>query len=387
MPLTGRGLWLLAFSLVAGVGAWLLGIADMWILAAGCLSAVVGALIYVQFRRLRLETTRIVTPSRVPAGGSARIQVSITNKAAARTPVVTLSDPWDDGVRVAEFKLAPLAGNEQVRATYRIPTEERGLFALGPLSVTVTDPLGLARRNSVVGETTNLTVFPPTVELRAPQDRRGADHHHGLLSQPAVGPAGESFHSLRPYVIGDDLRRIHWRTSARTLDLQVRQDELPWRGRCTVAVDGRADSHDHDTFELAMSVTASVLRAAISSGLDVRLIQTDGTDVKASGDTAQMDVLFEHLALAEPDRGTAKELLAALGHSEILMVTTSRGLKDDLLVPAVATAGLSGVAVAVGAEAALAPPTAAGLPVLSVRRLTDLPMAWNRYLGDVTSQA
>jgi uncharacterized protein (DUF58 family) len=89
---------------------------------------------------------------------------------------------------------------------------------------------------------------------------------------------GDEFHSLRPYVIGDDLRRVHWPSTARRDELTVRQDERHQQGRTTVLLDVRRAVHTDESFERAVSAAASLLVAAVRRGDEVRLVATDRTD-------------------------------------------------------------------------------------------------------------
>ena len=77
----------------------------------------------------------------------------------------------------------------------------------------------------------------------------------------ALGRAGDDFYALRPYQVGDDLRRVHWPATAHNDELMIRQHELPWQERTTVLLDVRATAHVRESFELAVSAAASILNA------------------------------------------------------------------------------------------------------------------------------
>ena len=102
------------------------------------------------------------------------------------------------------------------------------------------------------------------------------------------------------YVVGDDLRRVHWAATARHDDLMVRQDELPWQGRATVVIDTRAAAHTPETFERAVSAAASVVTAAARRQDLVRLVSLDGADSGFAGGHSHAEALLEHLACIEP---------------------------------------------------------------------------------------
>ena len=82
--------------------------------------------------------------------------------------------------------------------------------------------------------------------IRPLPQTHGRDPHAGAEHPNAVARSGEDFYALRPYVVGDDLRRVHWPSTARHDELMVRQDELPWQGRATVLLDVRRGAHARD---------------------------------------------------------------------------------------------------------------------------------------------
>src|SRR5438046_425881 len=81
----------------------------------------------------------------------------------------------------------------------------------------------------------------PLPQTQGPDPLAGAEH------PPALGVAGEDFYALRAYEMGDDLRRVHWPSTARVDELMIRQNEMPWQGRATVLLDTRAQAHEGDS--------------------------------------------------------------------------------------------------------------------------------------------
>ena len=120
------------------------------------------------------------------------------------------------------------------------------------------------------------------------------------MQQPhALGRVGDDFYALRPYVVGDDLRRIHWPSTARHDELLVRQQEQPWQGRTTVLLDVRRAAHDAASLETAVSAAASVVSANSARRDLVRLLTTDGADSGFGSGTAHLQALLEHLAVIQ----------------------------------------------------------------------------------------
>lgn len=332
--LTRRG-WSMAFAVVALIVAGrLFGLPELYALAVAAAVAVCGALLYVRYYPWQIDAVRDVRPPQVAAHGSSRVELSVRNTGTRRSPVLAARDPFDNGRRWARFHIAPLEVGELVRAAYRLPTAERGIFPLGPLEVGVTDPFALAQRVTSSAPVASLTVFPHIDELRPlPQSR--STNPSGFTSKPAVGAGGEDFYALRPYEMGDDLRRVHWASTARKDELMIRQDELPWQSRITVLADLREAVHTPASFELVLSAVASIVRSSVVDQRQVRLLATDGTDTGFGGGQPRLRTVLEYLAGAHTHRGTTLAAsLATLSrdrdHGGLAAVTTDLIAAPDL---------------------------------------------------------
>jgi uncharacterized protein (DUF58 family) len=180
----------------------------------------------------------------------------------------------------------------------------------------------------------SLTVFPRVDELHPLPQARSANPS-GFTSKPSVGAGGEDFYALRPYEMGDDLRRVHWASTARQDELMIRQDELPWQGRVTVLADLRAIVHTPASLELVLSAVASIVRSGILDQRQVRLLATDGTDTGFGSGRPALGRALEYLAGAATHGGvTLARSLATLAqdrdHGGLSMVTTELTTDDDL---------------------------------------------------------
>ena len=299
-----RAGWSLAIGAILTIAAGrVLGLPELAVMGSTGLLLVVAAVVRARQPLPHLEVARRVHPSRVPVGGRSRVELIVTNRGRRRTSLLTLHDPVA-GTIGAHVALAPLAPGASQAASYRLPTDRRGLVEIGPLTMHRTDAFGLARRTAAVAGTDSLTVLPTISPLRGRGVGSGLDDPLAGLSQRRAGGAGsEDFSTLRPYVVGDDLRRIHWASSARADELLVRQDDPPWRGHITVLLDARDERTDPGRFELAVTATASILHAAAQQGDRARLIITDGTDTGLIDARAGADTLMEHLALVSLHAG------------------------------------------------------------------------------------
>ena len=328
--LSRRARGLVAAGIALPVVGRLLGVAELTSLGLAALFLVGASVVLVTYGPVEIEAVRRVVPGRVHAGTPCRVDLHLRNLGRRRSPVVVARDPFDGGRRWARFRLAPLGPGQGSTAAYRVPTDRRGLFDLGPLQIIRADPLGLATRTLEVAGSHSLTVYPRIDCIAALPHTRGADPRGGTVTQPSFGPSGQEFHALRPYVVGDDLRRVHWKASARSEELLIRQDELPWQGRATVVVDLRASVHDESSFESAMSAAGSIATACLTAGLELRLLGTDGIDTGHGSGRGHLDLVLERLAAWEPGAEPANDLARtlaglALGRdSSLATITTGR---------------------------------------------------------------
>jgi uncharacterized protein (DUF58 family) len=183
------------------------------------------------------------------------------------------------------MSVAPLRAGEQVTAGYRVPALRRGLMFVGPARLVRRDLLGLAEQVHLATGATEITVSPQTFEMPMPSLGQGVLGRHLLALSQRVGP-GE-FHSLRDYVTGDEPRSIHWRASARSEGLKVRQHEAQGVRRCIVVLDRDGDAYpspvndaDADVFERAVVAAASLVISADRAGLTTRFVTGGGVDLR-----------------------------------------------------------------------------------------------------------
>jgi uncharacterized protein (DUF58 family) len=193
--------------------------------------------------RFRLSVRRTVTPARVPRGGSADIHLQVGNadSRAGRLWVLTEQLPAALG-SAPRFVVAHLPGGMTISLHYRVDGTHRGRHALGPLRLRLVDPFGLVERSAVGADTAPLIVVPRVRPLPAggPSGGQGGG---GEGARRSIAVHGEDDVSTREYRHGDDLRKVHWRSTARKGELMVRLEERPWRAQATLLLDTRARAH------------------------------------------------------------------------------------------------------------------------------------------------
>ncbi len=327
--LTRQG-WLTAAAAVALLaGGRLFGVFELVILGVAVAGVLAAAAVWVRLIRLRLGVARRLEPLRVHAGNPARVELAVTNDAGRRTPVLHLHDPVT-GTRGASLLVAPLLGRSSVRAAYLLPSERRGVLQVGPLRVTVSDPFGLTASSTTTVGRSELIVYPRVEPLVGLDAASGRDASSSARQPSALGRTGDDFSGLRAYVVGDDLRRVHWPSTARRGELMIRQNETPWHERTTLVLDVRAAAHTAASFELAVSAAASVLSGAVHRGDQVRLVTTGGFDSGFGSGRSQLEAVFVQLATVRVDQLASLhrclELLARRGSGGGSLVVVAAGL-------------------------------------------------------------
>ena len=391
---TRRGWWLAAGAGAAFLTGRLLGIAELYVTGTAIVLVLGAAIALVVLRPPELTAARRLSPGRVHCGEAGRVDLRLENRGRFRSPVVLARDPFDGGRRWARFRVAPIDAGNGATAAYRVPTERRGVFQLGPMHIVRQDPLGLATHSTDVAGTATLIVYPHIDPIRPLPHTRGHDPRGGTRPQPAMGAHGDEFYALRPYVVGDDMRRVHWAASARHEDLLIRQDELPWQGRAAVVLDDRAALTTEDGFEVAVSAAASILAACVGAGAEVRLLSTGGVDSGWGSGVRHLDLLLERLAeiqTTDDARASMTRVMAGLGRSgsdtALAVITTARATSHDLGVTSLARRAHTGTTLVLIEESALmAPPGPAAPPrpvppVGTIVRVSDtvpFAVAWDR---------
>jgi uncharacterized protein (DUF58 family) len=307
--LTSLGRSVLLASVALFGMAYAVGYADLAIPAvAGC-AAVLAAAIFVG-RMARLSASLDVTPVRVGRGEYARVTVRLENRAKSRSPRFSLCLPY--GPEVGEVPVRSLAAAEARTFDLRIRCEHRGLIRIGPLTLHRRDLFGLCRRVAVVSGPISVRVHPVIHPLPATPSVWSLQGEGSVSRRTPL--AGPTFHTLREYVPGDDLRYVHWRASAKaaaSLDnLLVREHVETTSPLTAVLLDTSPRSYASgpaEAFEAAVELTASILVAAARHGHLVHLGTTGEVKVRDSTGKADVWRLLDPLVTvrAEGDRALA----------------------------------------------------------------------------------
>jgi uncharacterized protein (DUF58 family) len=273
---TPRGWGLLAAAVILlGIG-FRFGYPDLAVLGAAAgiaMACAAGSALW----RPRLRVERVAHPDRVARGEPARMRLTVRNDSRLRAATLVAADRCGGAdIPVPLLRLRP---GRNTTVDYPVPTHRRGVVPVGPLRIVRSDPLGLVTLSRTYGDITTVWVHPRIHLLRAVPaglarslDGRIDKVPHGTIT----------FDSLREYVVGDELRRVHWRSSAKVGQLMVREQLDTSEPTIVVLLDDRAAAHSDvrdgtaESFESACEAAASIVAAAAREDLPVLLHLVSG---------------------------------------------------------------------------------------------------------------
>jgi uncharacterized protein (DUF58 family) len=285
-------------AVALALGGALVRLDELFPLALAAVVLVGCSLLWVRTRAWRVDGRRAVSPARVRQGDAAHVDLSLTNRGRRRSPVLAARDSFDGGERFARFAVSPLPPGGVVAARYRLPTEQRGLFWVGPMELSLHDPFGLAEVTRKAAGRSPLSVYP-AFDALAPLPLLSANSDGDELTAPQLAQQGEEFYALREYQNGDDLRRVHWTSSARADRLMIRENQQRASRRLLLVGDLRSGTHTPASLERALSALASLADAAIRGSHAVRLVSTGGTDSRWGEGSAHFLAILDLLAAAD----------------------------------------------------------------------------------------
>ncbi|HZE01615.1 MAG TPA: DUF58 domain-containing protein [Pseudonocardiaceae bacterium] len=299
--LTTRGRCLLAAGLAVALCAVLVDERDLLRMAAFAMMLPLLASAVVGYTRLRLRADRDLAPSRVAVGGDCQVRLTLRGTGRLCTQLLVddvVPDALGGSCR-AVVTHPPKAG--VVKLSYPLRPVQRGVHSLGPLIARITDPLDLAQYGHSLAGHSRLVVIPAVVSLTGLPAGGELGGNEVAGGRMGFGP-GQDEVVVRSYRHGDDLRKVHWRTSARRDELMVRVEEWPERGRATVFLDHRAAAHRGSgpaaSLEYAVSLAASVYVHLRRHGQQARLVTADGLVLAGAADQTDhtIDTALDALA-------------------------------------------------------------------------------------------
>ena len=397
-------------TLVAVAALWLaartLGVEQLHTAAVALLVLLLAAAAWIMLLPLRLVVDRDIEPSVASFGGTVTVRLQVRNLGSVPSPATWLEDavPATLGQSPA-FRIPVLTPHRILDLAYELEGVHRGRFVLGPLTAVIRDPFGLVQRRRQIASLGEVTVLPPVWSLPPGVPLGGAS------GSVAAGPRrptshGDELADIREYVRGDDLRAVHWASTAHRGKLMVRRAEEATSPRATVLLDIRRDRHrgtgPRSSFEIAVGTAASVahhlaVRGRMITLLDRPLVHAPTPQpaaawmpVLAGLEPIDVDLggLLRQVATGTAGEGTLVAVITPPDPEELrALVRAGRGASSRLAV-VLDTASYAGVAtVDPAALRAVAGLRAAGWRATVLRREEQVSERWTQLLGRARSDA
>lgn len=398
--LTPRGRTLLALGAALLVTGRVLGLREL-VMAGVALLAVVGiGAAAVRLRQTDVAASRTIAPARVRAGQDVRVELTLAGRGSAGSGPVLAVDQLPEALgRSVRLTLeGSRSSGMHRRIAYLVGPRMRGRYRIGPLELLFTDPFGCVQRREAVPGHADLVVYP---SYETVSTLPGGAQRLGVVRRSPMLGQGDEFYALRGYQDGDDLRKVHWPSSAKLGHMVIRQEELLAEPRLLVVLDTCATKHrgrgPEASIEAAISAAASVGSLALHRRMRVDVVTPEGTLIRTR--RPNEEELLEALAFLEPsDR---RDLVPALtgidprrsGRAALVVVISPELDRAELGALTRLVAGASGGALVhvdaatfTGAQPARQRPPAAGILGLPVVRLgagTSFRRAWESGVRDV----
>lgn len=337
--LTGRGKLFLIVGLAVLIASMLLGQRDVLWLGWLLLLLPIIAVLLIGSTRLQLTCERSSEHDRIEIGDQVE-ETLVLDKPASRVPtgLLLFEDhlPQALGAR-PRFTVTKGLGAWQRRVSYPITGHQRGRFNIGPLLVRSTDAFGLVQFDRQFSATSELLVTPKVHKLGMMRNVGGGGAS-GETRPQRLGAVGQDDVLIREYREGDDVRRVHWRSTARRGELMVRREEQAWDPSMTLVLDNRANRHaghgPESSFEEAVSIAASLALHFQGDGYDVDVYDNRGPMIPG---IVTRQITADHLLMAYtdvvevPDQQVSSELKGALNgqNGQLIMAVMGRMTVPD----------------------------------------------------------
>jgi uncharacterized protein (DUF58 family) len=369
---TVLGWQVLAAGLGFGIIGALLGWEETITAAAAALALILVAAVFV-VGRTSYGVAMDLAKTRVEVGEMAVGSITVSNISAR--PLLPAAIELPVGSGTASFAVPRLRPEDIHEDLFTIPTAVRSVIKVGPVRSVRADPLRLLSRQVTLTDAVDLFVHPRTVSLAGSAEGLIRD----LEGMPTTNltNADVSFHALRDYVPGDDRRHIHWKTTARTGKLMVRQFEETRRSHLAMALSTNLDEYAAgEDLELAISAAASIGKQAIREQREISVMTQDG---RLRTDTAR--VLLDGMTrlVGAESRTTATDVARLTGdavpNASVMFLVLGTSVTPGQLRTAAASAppGVRCFAIRCQAGAALDRRAIGDLTVLTLGELTELP--------------
>jgi uncharacterized protein (DUF58 family) len=366
-----RRLQLLVLAVVLVVAAFSTGYEFLFFLVYLGLLVGGGSYILTRLGLADLEAGYAVSQLSGHVGDRLRVTYTLRNTGRLVKPWLEIHNPTTLPGGLPGRALS-LRGRQERSWLVRTPLVRRGHFRIEPLQIRTGDPFGFFEASASVGQGITLIVYPRIDAL--PLWRLPPANIEGARASPErtlqTTPLATT---VRPYAPGDSMNRIHWRTTAKTGEIQVKEFDLEQTADAWLFVDldaaGEAGHGDDSTTEIAVRAAASISDKALAENRAVGLTVNAHrlTVVPADRGARQRLKILQLLAAVEADGRTplAEALVTGVGRLRrgmtAIVVTSSQDTSFIRPLASLRSRGISSVVVLLDQSAYEPDPDEAGL--------------------------
>jgi len=300
---TVRGASFLTAGIVGVIAALILGSDAMVSVGAMLVCLPLFSALTARRARYQLRCARTIVPSRVAPGQPAKVTVRLENVSRISTGLLLTEEtiPYSLGAR-PRYVVNGIERGGSREVSYQLRSDVRGKFPVGPMRIRIADVFGLVELTANFASQNTLTVTPKVVPLTS-ASVNGSWSSDGDGRTRMTAAAGDDDVIPRAYRSGDELRRVHWRSTARYGELMVRREEQRWQDKAVLILDSRRSAHTgsgpSSSFEFAVGAAASIGVHLARQGLDGHLLTDAGP---LAGSAMFEDVLLDALSVVSQSR-------------------------------------------------------------------------------------
>lgn len=365
--MTLRGYGVLILSIISGLSSVLFASRFLLTMSSFFFATIGLSMAWMAFHKSKITIERELSPEYVYEGSDVLATLSIFNA----TTECSIRDYFDNGKKTTRFYLPRVGKGITTQAQYKFHVDRRGLYSIGPIIVRSSDALGLVAHEYSIPHETQLRVYPkisdltlPQIPLRSSEQSRHMDRNASTMSDDLLG--------LKEYVMGDDVRLIHWKTSSRTQGLFVRHRERQATLPLVIILDCEEASYANiDEFDSAARLIASISFASLQQDIPCKLFCNDNGEFITTH-----PLIMDRLAVSMPQKyvqspADSNRLLAEFEHN-YMFVTGSHG---EIYSSAVLT-------LRIGPDSTIAPETFNMIPLRQSYECSDFTTRikqWNAH--------
>ncbi len=314
-----RRLELLIVAAVLVVAAFSTGLPFLFYLLYLAILVIGGSYVLVRLGLADLEAGYVVSQLHGHVGDKMRVTYTLRN--GSRLPKLWLEvhnpTTLPGGL---PGRAVTLAGRSERSWLIRVPLSRRGHFRIEPLHIRTGDPFGFFEASATVGQGVSVVVYPRLEPL--PRWRLPASALEGSRVSPVRTLQRTPLATtVRPYAPGDSMNRIHWKSTARHGEIQVKEFDLEQTADAWIVLDLQrgiqAGRGDESTVEAAVRAAASIAAMALQENRAVGMTVNVGrmSFLPADRGGRQHLKIMQLLAAVEAD-GSAplvETLIASVG--------------------------------------------------------------------------